>query len=216
MPKHWLTLFFLTNISLLLLSGCVSRQPVEQSQYPPTAQQRIEQLQQLSQWQIRGKIAFIQQQIDQQEQRESANIVWRVDEHKQNQSLNLTSYLGINVLSLSSSNGQHVLKVDGEEYNSDNLTQLIYALTGLTLPTEALTFWLKGIAYQPSDQISYNAQNHLPSSMQSYYQNTYWHISYDNYQFFKQLPMATKLTIKKDQLTIKIAIKHWSFLSKES
>ena len=48
--------------------------------------------------------------------RESASLIWQVNEKQQTQELNLTSYLGINVLHLKSNKKQHLIKVDGKEY----------------------------------------------------------------------------------------------------
>ena len=204
-----------------MLSGCATKPTIAEADkiQSLSTEQRTAQLQQNKHWKIQGKIAFIQQSHkgkNAQEKRESASISWQVDDEQENQTLNLTSYLGINVLHLSSKQGQHLIKVDGEEYTSDNLPQLIYRLTGLTLPTEALSFWLKGLAFQSADKITFNTTTQLPLSLTSFYHNTQWQISYDNYRTFQHLPMATKFTIKKDNLIIKIAIKKWSFTDSAS
>jgi len=211
MLKTSFRLFFLAALSLFTLMACVSNKVTIKPLPVQTAQQRASQLQQLSQWKISGKIAFIQKTLDEQDKRESAAISWQVDEGNKNQTLNLTSYLGINVLHLSSMQGQHLIKVNSKEYRSDDLPQLIYSLTGLTLPTQALTFWLKGLPYQSSDKIVYNSKTKLPLNMTSTYQNSAWQITYDKYKVFEHLPMATTFTIKKDGLLIKVSIKKWSF-----
>jgi outer membrane lipoprotein LolB len=174
-------------------------------------EQRSKQLTQINQWKLHGKIAFINQQ---QNKRESANIAWQVDKLNQTQELNLTSYLGINVLHLTSKNNYHLIKVNGEEYKSNNLTQLIYSLTELTLPTEALNYWLKGLPYQSSDQVTYSSKTQLPSSIKSIFNNIQWQIDYSKYQPFNGIQMATEITIKKDGLLIKVALKNWTFLNK--
>lgn len=216
MLKTYFRLFFLAGISLSTLMACVSNKITVKPLSTQTTQQRTSQLQQLKQWKIHGKIAFIQKTPYKQDKRESASLLWQVDEENNNQTLNLNSYLGINVLSLSSTQGQHVIKVDSEEYRSDNLPQLIYSLTGLTLPTQALTFWLKGLPYQSSDKIIYDSETKFPLSMTSTYHNSAWQITYDKYKIFAQLPMATKFTIEKDGLLIKISITNWSFTNSAS
>ncbi len=216
MLKTYFRLFFLAGISLFTLMACVSNKVAIKPLPTQTAQQRASQLQQLSQWQIRGKIAFIQKTLGEQDKRESASILWQVDEDNNNQTLNLTSYLGINVLHLSSKQGQHLIKVNSQEYRSGNLPQLIYSLTGLTLPTQALTFWLKGLPYQSSDKVTFNSKTNLPLSMISTYRNSAWKITYNNYKVFGHFPMATQFTIKKDDLLIKISIKKWSLTDKTS
>ncbi|MCW8833218.1 MAG: lipoprotein insertase outer membrane protein LolB [Colwellia sp.] len=210
-----LSLFFIASI---MLSGCATQAPPTSSNNIQTVapEQRAAHLLKNKKWQLRGKIAFIQKRPDKQDKRESASIFWQVDESESTQTLDLTSYLGINVLHLSSMQGEHFLNVDGEEYHSNNLSQLIYSLTGLTLPTEALNFWLKGLPYQTDDQVVLSTNTQLPASMTSNYHNASWHISYDKYKVFNQLPMATKFTIKKDGLLIKISIKQWTFTDKSS
>ena len=134
MLKAFYRLFILTSISLFSLMACVSPKITMKPLPAQSAQQRASQLQKLTLWEIRGKIAFIQKIPDQQDKRESVSIWWQVDENNQKQTLDLTSYLGMNVLHLSSIEGEHFLNVDGKEYRADNLSQLIYSLTGLTLP----------------------------------------------------------------------------------
>ncbi len=201
-----------------MLSGCATKPNIvsKDNMQILNSEQRVALLQKKKAWRLRGKIAFIQKIPDEQDKRESATIFWQVDENKNKQTLDLTSYLGINVLHLSSTQGEHFLKVDGKEYHSDNLSQLIYSLTGLTLPTEALSFWLKGLPYQADDQVVFDSKTSLPQSITSNYHNASWQISYEKYQIFKQLPMATKFTIKKNGLLIKIAIKQWTFTDKTS
>ena len=194
----------------LVLSGCTTI-PNKESQVlikqPP--QQRINQLQQLQQWKIKGKIAFIEKKS-----RNSATLSWQVDENLNTQLLNLTSYLGINVLQLDSSDNNHKIQVDGKTYRGRDLETLIHSITGLTLPTEALTFWLKGIPYQENDKINYQETTRLPLNLSSYYNNELWQVSYANYQQINGYSLATKFSIRKDDLLIKIAVNDWIIANK--
>ncbi len=203
--------FIKTTIALLslctvLLSGC-STTPTKQTQVliKQMPQQRIAQLAKLQQWRVQGKIAFFEKA-----NRNSATLTWQVDDKSKTQQLNLTSYLGINVLQLDSSDNNHKIQVDGKTYQGRNLEALIHSLTGFTLPTQALTFWLKGIPYQESDSIIYQAETRLPQSLISHYNNQLWQVNYSNYQQIDDYSLATKFSIKKDDLLIKIAINKWS------
>jgi outer membrane lipoprotein LolB len=212
MTKHSPYFFLLFILSSAILSGCATT-PTNSSPaliVQQSAIQRAAQLTQINQWHLRGKIAFIEQINDQKSKRESATIAWRVDEKDQTQELNLTSYLGINVLHLASENNHHLIKVNGKEYRANNLALLVYSLTGLTLPTNALTFWLKGLPYQSSDQIKLSPTTQLPVSLISFFENIEWRIDYSKYQVFDGIKMATQFTIKKEGLLIKIAINKWS------
>ena len=212
MAKYSSYLFFLLTLSSVILTGCATK-PTDDSSTLIAQQSAIERARQLTkidQWHLRGKIAFIEQIKDQKSKRESATIAWRVNEKNKTQELNLTSYLGINVLHLASEHNNHLIKVNGKEYRSNNLAQLVYSLTGLTLPTNALAFWLKGLPYQSTDQVTLSPKTQLPVSLTSLFDNIEWHIDYSKYQVFDGVQMATQFNIKKDGLLIKIAIKKWS------
>jgi len=208
--SHYFALLFI--FVTVFLSGCATKPANEPSLVvlPQTAEQRKELLSNVKQWHLRGKIAFIEQIEGKKGKRESANISWKNDIYTQTQELNLTSYLGINVLHLSSKDDKHLIKVNGKEYRANNLEQLIFSLTGLTLPTNALNFWLKGLPYLPSDQITLSSETQLPISLTSLFNGIPWQIDYKNYKVYNGLQMATQFTIKKDGLLIKVAVKEWS------
>lgn len=213
MIKPYLLLSSLFLIVSMLISGCASNVNLSSKNTPQalTSAQRTEQLLKNRKWQLQGKIAYIEKITNQKDNRESAAIYWYVNEDKQTQTLNLTSYLGINVLQLESHKNQHEIKVDGKTYHGTNLSQLIYSLTGLILPTKALLFWLKGLPYEKRDVLNIDTKTQLPVSLLSYYNNSLWQINYSEYRIFDNIEMATKFTIKKDDLLIKIAVKKWSF-----
>lgn len=168
---------------------------------------RATQLLAMQHWKIEGKIAFITPQ-----EKESAGISWRINEQIGTQQLNLNSYLGINVLDLTSEQSQHTIKFDGKTYTGSNLPELIQSLTGLHLPVEALKFWLKSIPYNTTDQILFDSTSHLPTKLTSLYQGELWQINYQQYKTIGAYPLATKMMITKDDLLIKIAINKWQVL----
>ena len=203
MRDLYLSIFLLACCSLVL-SGCSSGPQNTQNTLQTTSSiERSQQLKNIHQWQITGKIAFIKSN-----NRNSASLNWKVNEIQQSQVLNLTSYLGINILQLTSKQGQHKLKFKGETYQGDDLKVLINKLTGLTLPTEALTAWIKGLSYQDTDYIRYDELD-LPLTLTSFYNNDYWQISYSDYKQINHYALPSRLSIKKDNLLIKIAINTW-------
>lgn len=196
-------LFYLALFGALFLPACTStKNNPSQILKEQSIEQRNIKLQQIKQWEIKGKIAFIEKD------RTSASLNWQVDETNNSQHLNLTSYLGINVLQLTTEKGRHTLKFDGKTYHDNNLNQLLFSLTGLTLPTKALNYWLKGMPYESTDQIHYDSSR-LPLNLISSYNGEQWHISYSNYKQIDYVRLANKITIKKDKLLIKIAINEW-------
>lgn len=196
---------FLFLFLIIFLSGCSSL-PTQKSTAPLFSQamtERIEQIATVNQWQIRGKIAFINGK-----ERSSATLNWRINNANGTQRLNLTSYLGINVLQLRSEKQHHTIEVDGEEYNTHDLDNLIYQLTGLSMPTQALQHWIKAVPYSEYEEVLVD-ENNLPTQLSSFYQGKHWQINYSNYKNIDGLQLPTKLTIQQNQLTIKISINQW-------
>jgi outer membrane lipoprotein LolB len=203
---------FLVILFSFIFSGCSSTLPTSKNQTPlikstSMTADRATQLLAMQHWKIEGKIAFITPQ-----EKESAGISWRINEQIGTQQLNLNSYLGINVLDLTSEQSQHTIKFDGKTYTGSNLPELIQSLTGLHLPVEALKFWLKSIPYNTADQILFDSTSHLPTKLTSLYQGELWQINYQQYKTIGAYPLATKMMITKDDLLIKIAINKWQVL----
>lgn len=203
-----LRLFFIIVITIVL-NGCSSMPNSISTQSTPvnntgySIEHRKALMTDLTAWTLTGKIAFINQK-----NRESANVFWQ--KKAQQQQLTLTTYLGIQVLSLKTNNGIHTLEVDGEEYQSSDLENLILQLTGYTLPITTLEHWLKGVEASATDTIEYAQQTNLPQKLISIHNNEQWQISYSAYKEFNGLPLATKFTIKQRDLTIRIQINKWA------
>ncbi|WP_448213302.1 lipoprotein insertase outer membrane protein LolB [Colwellia sp. MEBiC06753] len=189
----------------LLLTGCAQSPSSNQSALKNdlSGNTRIEQLQNIKHWQISGQIAFLQES-----KREKASIFWQKNSAEQR--LNLTTYLGINVLSLTSDTHGHVLEVEGKKYRSDNLDELILQLTGLDFPSDALSYWLKALPYSNDDLVALNAESQLPDTITSFYQNKIWQIQYQRYKQVKNIALPSAILIKQQNLTIKLAINDWS------
>lgn len=200
----------LKKLILLLLSitisGCTIKNgiPVDQNQTSQTIKARQQQMQALTQWQITGKIAFIREK-----QRDSASLRWQKNAALQTETLKLNTLLGINILTIEKKGEDIELRVDGKNYQTRNLEQLIEQLTGLKLPTKALSYWLKGLPYHADDKLSYHPKSQLPSSLSSFYNNQQWQISYGGYREINHHQLATKFTIIQKDLRIKILIHKW-------
>ncbi len=200
------TLFF-----LVLLSGCSTNAPIKITDVPlaTTIAERNQQLQALNHWLIKGKIAFIEQK-----KRQSASLFWQFNQqtHSRYQQIDLTTFLGINILHVESNNNHHIIEVDGKTYQGNNLSALIYSLTAIKLPTEALNYWLKGIAYSKQDKLTYQQNSLLPQTLEGFYNKQKWQVKYNKYRFFQGYQLPTSLTIKQNDITIKVKIDKWSIL----
>jgi outer membrane lipoprotein LolB len=202
-----LTLPFLTLLSffLIFLSGCSSlinnHQQITEHQ---NITERTKRLEALSDWKIKGKLGMISPK-----ERHSLTLNWLYQGERKRQTLNLTAVLGVQIFNLESVNGMHVINVDGERYQSPDLDVLLSSLTGFTLPTQAMSFWLKGLPYLNSDKITYNEETQLPNTLASFHDGKKWTLKYGAYQQVGQYQLATKFTIKQEDLTIKINVHQW-------
>lgn len=189
---------------LLLATGCstLPDAPIEQSNV--NQETRIQQLLQKEQWQVKGKIAFIQP-----DKRQSANLIWQYNNVSSINEIDLTTFLGINILKVSHDNGVYHIEFDDKSYYSDALDSLIYDLTGLLIPTDALPFWMQAIPFNSDDQVEIG-KNNLPSMMTSQYKQENWNITYKTYKMVNNVPMPHSITIKKNGFTLKLAIKQWT------
>ena len=204
-------IFSLIFTAIMLFNGCAIQMPTLADKAEASTDQfenkakRIDYLQLLKKWSIRGKIAFITEK-----KRQSFSFRWTVDDLNESQQLDLTTYLGINLLKLKSQSGVHTLLVDGQESQGTDLEKLIYSSTGLTIPTEAMHGWLKGLKQSKNDVIEYDQKSHLPSRLLSSYDQGIWQIHYANYYQLGQVQLAKKLSIKRNNLVIKIVINRWT------
>lgn len=205
MNKFTLPFFTLLSFILIFMSGCSS---LSNNHHQITEHQNItertKKLEALSDWKIKGKLGMISPK-----ERHSLTLNWFYQGDRKRQTLNLTTVLGIQIFNLESVNGMHVINVDGERYQSPDLNTLLSSLTGFTLPTQAMSFWLKGLPYLNSDKITYNEETQLPNTLASFHDGKKWTLKYDAYKQVGQYQLATKFTIKQESLTIKINVHQW-------
>ena len=193
--------------SITLFTGCSTLPDSDNTPKIASAQNRDQQMLALTHWAIKGKIAFIEQQLGKKKKRQSADLSWRYHISAQGleQSIDLTTFLGINVLHIESQHNKHTVKVDGKSYHTDDLSLLIYQLTGLTLPVEALHYWLKAIPYNKQDTVYFNNTTHLPEQLT----NRQWKINYQAYQNVNGYLLPKKINILHNNMQIKIYINQW-------
>ena len=197
-------LITLILVSILTACSSINDIPVENNQANQSIKTRNAQLSSLNSWAIAGKIAFITS-----DKRQSATLHWQKNADNNSESLNLSTVFGIQVLAIDRKNDLVTLEVDGQQYNTDNLDQLIHSLTGLNLPTQAMGHWLKGLAYLLDDKVTYHSETLLPTTLTSRYNQKKWQLKYSKYHYIGPYQLAKQLTISQGDLRIKIAIHSW-------
>lgn len=188
--------------TLLSIFGCNTIPKASDAELFQDKNQRSQQLEKINDWTIKGKIAFITPQ-----EKQSANLFWQQEQDKI--TLKLTTFLGVSVLSLNSENGLYTLKADGKTWQDEDIETLMSQVTNISLPVNSLVYWVKGLKASNDDMISYSATTNLPNQLQAWANNKYWHIEYQSYRLIEQYRLANKLTVKHNDLTIKMAISSW-------
>jgi outer membrane lipoprotein LolB len=94
-------------------------------------------LAQLTQWRLKGKIAWITPQ-----QRTSAYMNWHQNDAQMQ--FTLTNVLGITLASLSYDGENAILQADGRQFQDPSPSALIYRTTGWQVPLTSLSSWIKG------------------------------------------------------------------------
>jgi outer membrane lipoprotein LolB len=193
---------------LIIITGCTTTPTNDiEKGYTSNIIKREKNLAHIHDWEVKGKIAFINSA-----ERKSASLYWK--KSNSSQQLNLTTYLGINVLKLRSNDDIHKVEVDGKTYESNNLNNLIESLVDIKFPTEALSYWIKAIPYNENDTFTFDPQSKLPLTLASHYNNHHWVIKYSSYQTIQQgnttLTLPNKIKITSKDLTINLAINHWT------
>lgn len=194
-PSQRLRLPSAALLLTLLLSGCVTPPPVttQTSQWLSHQQQ----LETLKYWQLRGKVALFTEK-----NRRSANLFWQ--QHDERSEMRLSGPLGKELLSLHFSPGQVKLKVDGEEHQGQDAEQLLYELTGWTIPVSSLPNWLLGLPAEHQYQLS---DAHRLAEITS--QDQHWQVAYQNYQDVSPYILPRQLSITGVETRIKLSINQW-------
>ncbi|QBY03221.1 outer membrane lipoprotein LolB [Thalassotalea sp. HSM 43] len=188
---------------VIALSGCQTL--YSDSELYQNQKLREQSLSDVNDWLIRGKIAFIAP-----DEKQSANLYWR--RIGENQQLRLTTFLGVNVLSLESKDGMHTITVDGNTYQDQDLDYLIQSVSGIALPVAALSQWLKGLPYSESDQFQYSDSTQLPSQLSAEVNGKQYQLEYQSYTLVNNLRLTNKLSIDYKDMRIKLAISEWELL----
>ncbi len=186
--------------ALLTLSACVSAPP------PKTEWQNHQStIKKIKQFTAKGKVAFISP-----EQRISATFHWR--QTNEDLSLRVTNFLGNTLLKLDAS-PTHATLTDnnGQAHVGTTATNLIKELTGVALPIEDMTDWIKGI---PSDKNSFTLGADDRLSHLSQFKNKSnpgWQVNYDSYDPATNNLLPSKIPMNLNDQKVNLVISTWTY-----
>lgn len=187
---------------LLGLSGCSSTTAPKVATAQPTAPSwplRKARLQELKNWQIKGKVA-----IHSQNDSGSVSLAWT--QHHQSYTLSLFGPLGSNAVQIEGKPGLVTLQTaDGKHFSAQNPEQLLHEQTGWDLPISSLIYWARGLPVPGSSaETHFDNQHRLLQLRQGD-----WQIDYSQYTAFQGVELPTRLALNHPQLHIKLVIYQW-------
>ncbi len=170
-----------------VLVGCLQTPNAPSCKLPKY--KRLEYLQQLSCWEVTGRIA-----IDNSQEHITASFKWQQTQDQ----FNVHFYSPYSSDTITIAGNQQQFKVIASSSPDVQLEQ--------NLPLPQLSSWLKGMATSISTpaNISYDRYNQLQTLQQDG-----WLIEYQNYADLAPVSLPEKLTITDGQIKAKILIKNW-------
>ncbi|WP_028023628.1 lipoprotein insertase outer membrane protein LolB [Enterovibrio calviensis] len=193
------TLTFL--LGFLALSGCTSIPA-------PTTEWDNHQaaLEDINNFTAKGKVAFISP-----EQRVSANFLWKQQDDEL--SLRLTNFLGTTLLTLDTTPNMAVL-VDGEgqRYVDRNASTLLRNLTGVALPVDEMTQWIKGLPTEKNDitlggdnRLAFLSENNADTNQPG------WQVEYSAYDASTGSLLPSKIKMNQNTQKVNLVISEWIY-----
>lgn len=198
--RHLIRLYLILLTFFLFLSGCAHRIDPQTQLYDDWKTKLTTQ----KTWQVEGKLAFISP-----DERQSANLNWQ-----QNDDFNqlvLTTFIGTRVLALKQSGQGAELEYDDNIYHDINAAQLLNRLTGFNIPMDSADDWLKGTVTNESLQVDELGRAKTVEWQAENGQK--WQISYTDYQQYAGFWLPKRLSLKHQNIKIKIQLYQWYFNS---
>lgn len=192
------TKFIAAFLVSLIVASCASPPP---SKVELNSQQHQQQLSELQDWQITGKIGF----KSPEQKPKSASLSWVQKQQAYRLSLNTT--FGISILSLQGTPQWATLNADDQTYSGTNASELIWQISGWTLPVEQLSTWIKGQSLK-TDKVRLSEQGWIVELQPRCASCRGWQLNYSDYQFVNHLWLPHKIRLshqlKHVQVTIKV------------
>ncbi|ATF10478.1 lipoprotein insertase outer membrane protein LolB [Candidatus Enterovibrio altilux] len=194
--------FFLAVI-ILILMGC-SNKLAPQMEWQIHKQTLLN----ITQFTAKGKIIFIGP-----EQRISANFIW-----EQNHNailLQLINFFGVTLLRLEATPNYAILiDNEGQRYVGKNAASLLRQLTGMTLPINEMTQWIKGLP-TGNNNFRLSADNRVVflSTDDSSTNQLSLQLEYPTYDsnICSLLPTKIKININNNHQKVNLIISNWKY-----
>ncbi|MCH8536544.1 MAG: lipoprotein insertase outer membrane protein LolB [Alkalimonas sp.] len=192
------TLFISLLCSFLLL-GCSIKPSPEQPIL--SAKERLQRLNLLDEYQLSATLG-----IRSPDESVSGNLTWQ--QQQDDYQARMTNFLGMRIFSLDKAADVITLNVQGEDYQASNVSQLMFALTGWSLPADDMPLWLKGIAGHNATEPEYDHLGRLIAFQLHDRAGIQWRIHYEDF-FNDPLALPRRIKVQSDDIRIRLVIRNW-------
>lgn len=177
----------------------------QQSEVSPDLlwQARHQDLIKLDQWQLQGRTV-----VTQGKEGWNAGIRWQ--ENKSAYQIKIVGPFSQGGITLDGDNNRAILTmVDGQKISAIDPEILIKEALGIQLPVNALRDWVRGIPYSPlaTDEIKLDSKGQITHLIQQD-----WDISFLKYVPFDIYSVPSKIFIKNNDLSLRLAVTRWQKL----
>tara|TARA_R110002049_G_scaffold287640_5_gene469797 strand:+ start:1190 stop:1789 length:600 start_codon:yes stop_codon:yes gene_type:complete len=163
-------------------------------------QQRHQALVQLDQWQLHGRTVITQG-------KEGWNAGLRWQENRGEYQIKIEGPFSQGGITLDGNDDQAILTMaDGQKISAADPEVLIKAALGIQLPVSALRDWVRGIPYASLNinQLELDDEGQVTHLIQDG-----WDINFSKYVPFGIYTMPTKIFIKNQDLSLRLAVTRW-------
>lgn len=182
---------------ILTSSGCALR-PTTTPDTKVQWQAHQQQVSQLDTWQLQGKIG-----IRTADDAGSAYLNW--EQHGDQYRITLSGPLGQGATRISGTRYQAQLESGDDIFTAPSPELLLWQHTGWLIPLDHLLSWIKGIPDAASDAtLQWNEFGALASLEQAG-----WSLNFDRYADSLGELLPHRITLNKDDLSVKVIIKSW-------
>ena len=187
--------------AVLLLTACSTvktsseTNPADLARY----EQRAIVISAVETWALRGRLA-----VSDENDGGSGTLRWRVGPDSNR--MDFHGAMGRGAWQLESGGGRAELKLaDGSSYSAASVGELVRGQLGWEIPVEALSWWVRGLAVPGSKGHKVLGED----GTLSFLNQSGWAIEYGRYREVAGFVLPSKLTARKEEKTVKLAIRNW-------
>lgn len=189
---------------LALLGACTTQPVVPPDEVRARWDSRQEQLRQLDNWQLNGRISLV-----------TADEAWQADliwaQQQREFDIKLIAPLGQGTLALRGGPGGAELRSSEapRPVRAADAEALLYQQTGWRMPVDGLRYWVRGLpAPGGSPDLKLDGQGRL-----SWLDQYGWRIEFVRYREVTGTDLPDKIFLRKEDLRVRVVIRNWGLAS---